>query len=86
LKKVIESEYLSNDEKVDKSIDLFELFKSQVNQDLPVDLTDIIDVETSSINKDKKYYDLLESGSIKLQNRVSPIVKSIEFNENISGF
>ncbi|MFT7087478.1 MAG: TnpA family transposase [Rickettsiales bacterium] len=85
LKKVIESEYLSNDEKVDKSIDLFELFKSQGNQDLPVDLTDIIDIETSSKNKDKKYYDLLESGSIKLQNRISSIVKSIEFNENVSG-
>jgi TnpA family transposase len=85
LKRVIESEHLTNDEKIDKSIDLFELFKSQDDIDLPVDLIDIIGIEIAPKNKDKKYYDLLESGSIKLQNRLSSIVKNVEFNGNVSG-
>ncbi len=37
--------------------------------------------ESSRITKNEDYYDVLESKSIKLQNRVSDIVKHLEFDE-----
>jgi len=85
VKRVIESEYLTNDEKVQKSIELFEDFKMQkADIELPIDITDLIEIETSPKSKDEKYYDLLETRSIKLQNRLNQIIKCLEFNEKTS--
>ncbi|KJU87366.1 transposase Tn3 family protein [Candidatus Magnetobacterium bavaricum] len=40
--------------------------------------------ESSRITKNNDYYDILDSKSIKLQNRVSDIIKNIEFDEGTS--
>src|SRR6266567_2735385 len=40
--------------------------------------------ETAKVEKDEDYFDALEAQSLKLQNRVSEIVKQLEFNEATS--
>ena len=40
--------------------------------------------ETAKVEKDEDYFDALEAESLKLQNRVSEIVKQLEFNEATS--
>ena len=45
---------------------------------------DFFDKQSARILKDDDYLDILESKSLKLQNRVSPIIKNLEFDEETS--
>jgi TnpA family transposase len=45
---------------------------------------DLLEKETTRIIKDDDYYDILESKSIKLQNRVSEIIKHVIFDKETS--
>lgn len=82
-KTILHNQSLSSDEKINSLTALFSegfdknssAIESQLNQ---------IGQESKRITKNTDYYDLLEANSIKLQNRVSDIVKNIQFNPDTS--
>ncbi|MDB2550756.1 hypothetical protein N9X24_02715 [Rickettsiales bacterium] len=89
---VLLSNVISDKEKIKKSSDLLDLteFYKNANDNNIVDnedkdLQNIIDHELSSKSKkDEDYYNILESKSIKLQNKISPILKHLKFNSDYS--
>lgn len=56
-----------------------ETFYSQIEEQL-----DLLEKESGRITKDDDYYDILESKSVKLQNRVSEIIKHMVFDKETS--
>ena len=48
------------------------------------DMLDLLQKDAVSAQKDEDYYDALEKQSLRLQNRVSEIIKQLEFNEATS--
>ncbi len=56
-----------------------EALYSQIEEQL-----DLLEKESSRIVKDDDYYDILESKSVKLQNRVSKIIKHVVFDKETS--
>ena len=82
IEQVVKNPGLSNDEKVERIDSLLtENKKRRIEAKIRVDA---YKKETENINKDTTYYDHLEAKSVKLQNRVSEIVKHIEFAKETS--
>lgn len=79
----VRDEQLSNEQKIqtvkyllpDEKREEYHALQKQLEQ---------IGKESKRITKNDDYYDILESKSIKLQNRVSEIIKSIEFDPDTS--
>jgi TnpA family transposase len=80
-KSVLQSEFLSDTQKVEKTQEILELKKES---DEARDLISSLEDELSHKSDNQNYYNLLNQRSIKLQNRVGLIVKEIEFNDQIS--
>ncbi|MFI5305231.1 MAG: Tn3 family transposase [Nitrospiria bacterium] len=83
IKVIIRSISMSDTEKVHQISDLLGPDAINKNEDQE-DLFDRLEKEVNQSLKDEDYLDLLEVLSIKLQNRVSDIIKQIEFNPTIS--
>lgn len=83
IKVIIRSIGMSDTEKVHQISDLLGPNAINENEDQE-DLFDRLEKEVNQSLKDEDYLDLLEVLSIKLQNRVSDIIKQIEFNPTIS--
>lgn len=79
---IIKSTFLSDQDKLKKVAEILELKKDPNGSD--DNFTSIFEDEIFSKSDQENYYNLLEQGSIKLQNRVRAIIKEIEFNNNIS--
>lgn len=82
VKSILESKELPANEKVRSLQMLFEGNNKQ-DEDLESKATQL-QKENKRILKDEDYYETLETQSLKLQNRVSEIVKRISFNEDES--
>ncbi len=81
IKEVIGADNLSDKEKVSTIKSLF--IKEENHVEIKEQLR-LLEKESSRILKDDDYYDILESKSLKIQNRVSPIIKCLEFDEQSS--
>lgn len=79
----VRNEKLSDGEKVNAVEQLFPDEQRQECASLQKQL-EHLGKESSRITKNEDYYDILESKSIKLQNRASDIVKHLEFDEETS--
>ncbi len=79
---IIESESLSSNEKIIKAKELLELNK--LAGSASDNSTPRLEVETFFKAHGQNYYELLETKSVKLQNRVNLIIKCLEFNDDIS--
>jgi hypothetical protein len=80
---ILEDQLLSSDAKVET---LQMLFSEEIDG-ASVEIQDQLSqlgAEANRITKNTDYYDLLESNSVKLQNRVSEIVKNIHFDSQTS--
>jgi len=82
-KTILYNKALSSDDKVDNLISLFSDDFDKSSVVIEAQLNNI-DQEYGRITKNTDYYKLLEKNSIKLQNRVSEIVKTIQFNHDTS--
>src|SRR4051812_2898594 len=82
MRSVIADEALTDDEKI-YHIKLLVADYAKHNE--PTDrVINVLQKETTRLAKDNDYYDTLETQSLKLQNRVSDIVKQVEFDETTS--
>jgi len=82
-KRILDDQFLSSDSKVET---LQALFSEKIDKD-SVKIQDQLSqlgAESNRITKNTDYYDLLESKSVKLQNRVSEIVKNIHLDSQTS--
>lgn len=79
IKTVVDKETLTNDQKITAVKDYF-LQASWTECSVTRDKLLAIGKESTRIFKNADYYDILESHSIKLQNRVSDIVKQMHFD------
>ena len=80
---VLGKQDLSPEEKLQQLQALF--FKAGSHEAEAVgDMLDLLQKDAVSAQKDEDYYDALEKQSLRLQNRVSEIIKQLEFNEATS--
>jgi TnpA family transposase len=83
VRSILDDHLLSSDAKIGT---LQELFSERIDEDsirIQAQLSQL-GTESDLITKNMDYYDLLESKSIKLQNRVSEIVRNISFDTRTS--
>lgn len=82
-KTILQDQALSADAKVET---LQALFSEKIDEDSVKiqDQLSLLGAESNRITKNTDYYDLLESKSVKLQNRVSEIVKNIHLDTQTS--
>ena len=82
MRSVIADEVLTDDEKI---FQIKLLVADYATHNEPTDrIIDVLQKETTRLAKDDDYYDTLETQSLKLQNRVSDIIKQVEFDEATS--
>lgn len=81
IQKIVNTQELSNDEKI-KSMQL--LFSKENNCSEIQNQIQSLEKDTGKIAKNSDYYDILEAKSIKLQNRVSQIIKYLIFDNRNS--
>ena len=82
-KKILNNKFLSSDDKVNTLQSLFSENFDNDTKEIQNKLNDL-NKESNRIIKNEDYFDLLETKSIKLQNRASEIVKNIHFDEKTS--
>jgi TnpA family transposase len=80
---IAKSIYLSDKEKIQKITGLLEEHTSQHN-DIEQKKISLLEKSLDLIAKDRDYFDILESLSLKLQYRVNEIVKVLVFNDETS--
>jgi len=83
VKIILQNQILSADEKVGTLQSLFSEDFDKDSTEIQSQLTQL-GKESTKITKNTDYYDLLEARSIKLQNRVSEIVKCLQFDPKTS--
>ena len=83
IREITHSPVLSAIGKVEK-IDVLLRENGQKIDEAEQERIDLLEKSLDNIVKDKDYFDTLEKQSIKLQNRVSQILKVLEFNEETS--
>jgi hypothetical protein len=80
---ILQAQELTDSEKVHSLQKLFANKNNQEEQELEGKAQEL-QKESTRILKDEDYYDALEEQSLRLQNRVSEIVKQMRFNEGTS--
>jgi TnpA family transposase len=80
---ILENQSISSDVKIESLQILFSEKIDVASVEIQDQLSKLI-TETNRITKNTDYYDLLEKKSVKLQNRVSEIVKNIHFDTQTS--
>jgi TnpA family transposase len=83
IKTIINAPDLSDSEKIERIKSV--LLTEEPNKRDLEELLSTLNKESESAVKDEDFYEVLEAKSVKLQNRVSDIVKHIEFKEETSG-
>jgi len=83
MENIVDSPNLSSDDKVDAVKKVIGRVKNTKYKELPEKIHSL-EKFSENISKNRDYYDVLESQSIKLQRKVSQIVKTIEFDSNTS--
>ena len=91
-KSILSSLIFSDKEKIAKTNDLLDLnkFYKTANDNQSIDdendkIQDLIEKELKSKSEiDEDYYDIIELKSVKLQNKINPILKHLEFNSEYS--
>ncbi len=81
IERIIAADDLSDTKKVQS---IKSLLESQDERKQIEEQMRAMEHEANRIIKDNDYYDILNSKSLRLQNRVSPIVKALEFDESES--
>jgi TnpA family transposase len=82
---VLGKQDLSPEQKLQQLQALFFNTDSQKNNDEDIgEMLHLLQKDAVSAQKDEDYYDALEKQSLRLQNRVSEIIKQLEFNETTS--
>ena len=79
--RIINADSLSDTEKVQS---IKSLLESQDERKLIEEQMHAIEREANRVIKDEDFYEILSGKSLKLQNRVSPIIKAIEFDADSS--
>ena len=74
-------ENMSDNEKIEA---VKELLKRKEEREQLEQQLETLEKETERVLKNHDYYDLLEARSLKLQNRISPILKNIDFDIDCS--
>lgn len=82
-KAILQDQNLSADEKLETLQTLFSNKFEQDSVEIKEQLNQL-DTESKRIVKNADFYDLMEHKSLKLQNRVSEIIKHIQFDEQTS--
>ncbi|MBF0560324.1 MAG: Tn3 family transposase, partial [Nitrospirae bacterium] len=83
IEKTVQDEQLTDGEKV-KAVKQFLTEDQRIEYVSLQGELEILSKESSRITKNDDYYDMLETKSIKLQNRAADIIKNIEFDEGTS--
>ena len=77
IESITTNEALDADAKLEQIVELLELVDTA--RSIAVEELDLVDDQTRKMLEDAEYYDLLESKSRKLQNRVAGIIKFLDF-------
>ena len=78
---IVQGEELTDEQKVEAVREILLKEENQSHYDSVQEKIRLLDKESIRIHKDADYYDILESHSLKLQNRVSEIVKRLQFDK-----
>jgi len=82
LEEILHASALTDEQKLHKVTALVTKYDDDFK---PADkLVDMLEKEQSRLAKDSDYYDMVEAQSLRLQNRVSEIVKVVEFDKETS--